>query len=471
MFQDRHAILPEATQDEFAREEFCASLRKMFTTELFPGTNDVYYRHVLPAFEAKHGRKPQSPQEVKRIMDENFYFRGSNIVGRAIQELVWDTVGESIERQLDDLNERAKPKPGDLGTLRVNPDMKMPRYIEAVDIHVMPGNFQTEIAEDDVFAGALYDRGVYVFAFGGLGKQNEGLGVAQAEAAMERRNVRVATALAWIDLAYAERRLAALDGIVSRLAPLPSAAKSGVASGAARPAQTLQVRQSLAVLEDRRSELAAEVGRQRALLSRWTGEPAPETVGDVPALTVDATTLRAALAEHPDLGAASARVAQAEADVGIARADKRPDWGFDVAYQRRADRYGDMVSAGVTMSLPLFAGTRQNPLIAARLADRNRVHLEREDRRRILTAELDDAVADHVMHHAQWRRAVETLVPTAEQRAHLEVASYSAGRAGFDEVRMALTDLADAKLDALEREAMVARDGVRIVLTYESDAP
>ena len=55
------------------------------------------------------------------------------------------------------------------------------------------------------------------------------------------------------------RRLAALDGIVSRLAPLPSAAKSGVASGAARPAQTLQVRQSLAVLEDRRSELAADV--------------------------------------------------------------------------------------------------------------------------------------------------------------------------------------------------------------------
>jgi hypothetical protein len=31
----------------------------------------------------------------------------------------------------------------------------------------------------------------------------------------------VATALAWIDLAYAERRLAALDGIVSRLAPFP----------------------------------------------------------------------------------------------------------------------------------------------------------------------------------------------------------------------------------------------------------
>ena len=177
---------------------------------------------------------------------------------------------------------------------------------------------------------------------------------AEATLLSESRRVKIATALAWIDLAYAERRLIVLDRILSRLAPLPSAAKSGVASGTARPAQTLQVRQSLAALEDRKSELTANVGRQRALLSRWTGEPAPEVVGDIPALAIDAAALRAAITTHPDLGAASARAAQAEADVGIARADKRPDWGFDVAYQRRADRYGDMVSAGVTISLPLF---------------------------------------------------------------------------------------------------------------------
>ena len=181
MFQDAHAILPKATHDEFAREEFCSTMRKLFTTELFPGTNDVYYKQVLPDFEAKHGRKPKDAKEVKKLMEENFYFRGSNIVGRATQELVWDTVGESVERQLDELNVRAAPKPGDLGTLRLNPNMKMPRYIEAVDIHVMPGNFHTELTENDVLAGAMYDRGVYVFAFGGMGAQNEALGVAEAE--------------------------------------------------------------------------------------------------------------------------------------------------------------------------------------------------------------------------------------------------------------------------------------------------
>jgi hypothetical protein len=44
--------------------------------------------------------------------------------------------------------------------LTLDPALAMPRYIEAVDIHVMPGNFQTETTRDDVYAGALYDRGV-----------------------------------------------------------------------------------------------------------------------------------------------------------------------------------------------------------------------------------------------------------------------------------------------------------------------
>lgn len=296
------------------------------------------------------------------------------------------------------------------------------------------------------------------------------IGLAQAETTLERRNVRVATALAWIDLAYAERRLAALDQLVAGLKTLWEAQPASIASGASRPAVGLEPTRLKAVFADRHSELVAAVAKARAELTRWTGDPAPTTSGEAPHYEIEPAALRAEIDRHPSLITAEAAERKAEAEVDAARAAKRPDWGVEVAYARRDPMFGDMVSAGLTMSLPLFAGTRQEPLIAARVADRNRVRIEREDRRRALTAELETAVADHVMHHEQWRRAVETLVPTAEQRAHLEVASYSAGRAGLDEVRMALTDLADAKLDALEREAMVARDGARIVLTYGSDA-
>jgi SAM-dependent methyltransferase len=176
MFQTQHEILPGATHDEFAREEFCASLRKFFTTELWPANREVYDLQQLPKFRAKHGREPESFREARELMDETFYWRGTNLIGRAAQELLWDTVGESVERQLESLNRKAASVKPRLGSLRLNPAMPMPKYINAVDIHAMPGNFQTELCEDDVLAGALYDRGVYIFSYGGLGPQNEGLG-------------------------------------------------------------------------------------------------------------------------------------------------------------------------------------------------------------------------------------------------------------------------------------------------------
>lgn len=295
------------------------------------------------------------------------------------------------------------------------------------------------------------------------------IGVAQAEAEFQRRNVRVATALAWIELAYAERRLAELDKLVGGLKGLWDAQPASIASGASRPAAGLEPKRLQAVFADRRSELVAAVAKARAELSRWTGDPAPTASGGAPHFQIQPAALRGGLERHPSLLTAEAGERRAAAEVDAARAARRPDWGFEVSYGRRDPMFGDMVSAGVTMSLPLFQSTRQEPLVAARVADRNRARIEREDRRRALAAGLEADLADHVMHHDQWRRSVEVLVPTAEQRAHLEVVSYGAGRAAFDDVRMALTDLADAKLEALEREAMVARDGARIVLTYGAD--
>lgn len=301
------------------------------------------------------------------------------------------------------------------------------------------------------------------------GRAEADVDVAQANGMAETRRVRVATALAWIDLAYATRRLEALDETLAKLGRLREASNSSLASGAGRPAQSLNLRQALAALEDRRSEMAADLARARAVLSRWTGDQAVEAIGAVPAFTVDPAMLRAAIDRNPDLALSMARTRRADADVVLARADKRPDLGFDLAYQHRADRYGDMVSAGITISLPLFARKRQDPMIAASLADAGAAQAEQEDLRRSLTAELDSALADHVMHHEQWMRARDTLLPLARQKADLETASYAAGRAGLPEVLEAQSMLADVEVQTLDREATVARDAARLVLTYGSD--
>jgi SAM-dependent methyltransferase len=173
--QMQHSMLPEATHDEFARENFAATMRKFFTEEIFPGNRVLYNEHLKPAFEQQHHRAPTTRNEVKELFNESYYYRAGSLLGRATQELMWDVVGESVERQLDALKARM-PAGKTLGSLRVAPSLAIPPYVDAVDIHVMPGNFHTELGENDIYAGALYDRGVHVFAYGGLGERNQALG-------------------------------------------------------------------------------------------------------------------------------------------------------------------------------------------------------------------------------------------------------------------------------------------------------
>jgi len=174
--QARHALLSRPTADEAGREAFLASMREFLVTELYSGNEVAYRERQVPEFTARHGRPPETYLEVKSVMEQDKFFRAFSLLNRATQELLWDTVGESIERQLPALREAAKSVPPAGGSLTLKPDFVLPDYYTKVDVHVMPGSFHKEIAEDDVYGGAVYDRGVYLYAYGGLGPDNAGLG-------------------------------------------------------------------------------------------------------------------------------------------------------------------------------------------------------------------------------------------------------------------------------------------------------
>lgn len=295
------------------------------------------------------------------------------------------------------------------------------------------------------------------------------IGVADANAAVEAREVRLNTALAWVDLYYAEKKLAALDTVQQSIEAIAKTAPSQLAAGATRPAQALAADQMNADLADRRADLLADVARARAELVRWTGDDQADVLGDPPEFAVDASDLRAGLDHNPTLLPYGAMVQQAQSDVQMARANKRPDWGWDVTYQHRDGRWGDMVSTGVTISLPLFQKTRQDPVIDAKTTEVTRARLDQDAAHRQLLAQFEADLADHLMHHDRMMRAQTTLVPLAEKKVALETASYGAGTATLSDVQQAQLALAEARIDALSREADVVRDGVRINLTYGSD--
>lgn len=303
------------------------------------------------------------------------------------------------------------------------------------------------------------------------GRAQANIGVAQAELAVAAQNVRRETALAWVDLYYAKRRLTQLQRLDEALGDLQSTVTARLASGSARPSQALEPEQLRALVNDRRSEFEAEVAKAKVRLARLTGDPAADVAGDPPVLEVNGPALRAQVAWLPRLQSLDALALAAEADTELARAEKRPDWRVSTAYGRRNPAYGDMVSVGVSIDLPLFGKHRQDPLIAARESEASRARLLRQAGERDLSAELDSDLADHTMHHQRLLNARNTLVPLAKRRAELDMASYAAGKIDLGSALLSTLALAEAEVDALSRQADVARDVIRINYTYGEMRP
>jgi 2-polyprenyl-3-methyl-5-hydroxy-6-metoxy-1,4-benzoquinol methylase len=94
---------------------------------------------------------------------------------RTSQHLLWSTVADCIERQATELSEAARIK-DPRGSLLLDPDLELPWYQWDVDIHAMPGGYRGEYGDNDVSVGALYDRGVYLYAMGQMGALNDDYG-------------------------------------------------------------------------------------------------------------------------------------------------------------------------------------------------------------------------------------------------------------------------------------------------------
>ena len=297
------------------------------------------------------------------------------------------------------------------------------------------------------------------------------IGVAQAGELVEARNVRLETAIAWIDLYYGQRRLAQLDLLNASLDDLQKTVTARLASGSARPSLALEPEQLRAAVADRRAEMVAVIAQARSRLARYTGDPNPDVLGGPPALDVAPDRLRAEIDLLPALRALDAGIAVANADLRMARADKRPDWRVGVSYGRRDRAFGDLASVGVSVDLPFFADRRQNPKIDASASQAQRARFDREAGKRELTAALDADLADHRMHHERWRNAREILVPLARRRAELDRDSYAAGKLDLGAALLSTLALAEAEVETLNREAEVARDAVRITITYGEERP
>lgn len=164
-------IPPLPTAEEKSRQDFVASLRRFNGRVIGVRNADVYQKSVEPAFEALHGRKPESIAEVRELMLDNPYYQFWSAVQRNSQEMVWASVIDTTERNLSRVIDLASSG-HELGSLTLDPALEIPNYHSQYDIHLQPGGYHSEQVEGDVSAGLIYDLGVPIYSGGSMGAEN-----------------------------------------------------------------------------------------------------------------------------------------------------------------------------------------------------------------------------------------------------------------------------------------------------------
>lgn len=190
--QTSYAVLPQTTHDEAARQNFAQSFAAYLNNRMAPSNRIIYEKVAKPKFEQEHQRPPQNRHEIRNAMQDQPFYRWWSALRRTQQELMWESVYSSVDRQLPELRDRAKcPQPAG-GSLTIDPTFTVPAYQTAVDIHCMPGSYHggnghggNEHAGNEhggnehagnLSIGAVYDRGTYVYGRGWLGPLNDDMG-------------------------------------------------------------------------------------------------------------------------------------------------------------------------------------------------------------------------------------------------------------------------------------------------------
>ena len=179
---------------------------------------------------------------------------------------------------------------------------------------------------------------------------------------------------------------------------------------------------------------------------------APGLVENLPA---EAQLRERALAGRPELEATRAEVAQADAQVRLAHAERIPDLNFFVAEMHafRTPGVSDFLFVGVQGNLPIFGGSKNSPRIAAANARLSATRAEVTGTQNRITAEVAEAYAEVTAE----RHQVELhhkLIPLARQALAGATSTYGAGRGDFLMVLDSERDLLMHGLDLASHVAM-----------------
>lgn len=259
------------------------------------------------------------------------------------------------------------------------------------------------------------------------GRIGHGITAAEAEILAGRENLREIeqSVLAAVIQAYADviRDMEVLRIRQANLAVLQRQLEESSARFEVGEITRTDVAQSEARLAQSEADLAnaqAQLSTSRAVYAAVVGQ-APGDLAPMPVLPgVPAdfdSALDVALADNPAIRAAAYTLAAAEANVAAARAEYMPSVRATASYggsSRDFDRFGDIadntrLTAGATLSIPLFTGGLNASRVAAALERANAAQINVEGERRNALQDVSSAYAQAISARASLQAGEEAV--------------------------------------------------------------
>lgn len=176
----KHDVFPEMTHDERARYNFLANLNKHLA-HVSQGNALAFENRVKPAFVEQHNRDFENKDELGTAMAKDQHYQTWSALRRCTMEMRQQAGRSLTYRQADQLKQKVDKLNKGKDSLVLNNDVQVPSYLLAVDNHLMPGSYHTELFEGDVSNAANYDGGLFVTTAGLLGRYSDGGGQAMSQ--------------------------------------------------------------------------------------------------------------------------------------------------------------------------------------------------------------------------------------------------------------------------------------------------
>ena len=281
------------------------------------------------------------------------------------------------------------------------------------------------------------------------------------------------TAIAWLETFYLERLRAAVSEQTQESRLEIEALHGAYRGGRASQADVLNAQSSRVMLEDRLSELTRRIRNARTMLARWIGEEHAnaELISEPPVETVPphARALEHELERHPNIVVMTQEVAMADAEAALARANKRADLTWELAYQKRGSDFSDMVSIGMSIPIQWDRKNRQDRELAAKLALADKARAQREEMLRQHVAEVRAMLNEWENGRERVARYQRELLPLARDRTQATVSAYRGGKGDLGSVLAARRNEIDVRAQTLQLEIDTARVWAQLRFLYPDD--